>query len=295
MNSLQTVGVIGAGAMGAAVARRLLDLGYRVCVRDIRPEAMADLQPLGAVPCESPAALAAQARAFIVLVVDAAQIESVLFGQEGASSALQRGDVVIVSSTISPGDAHSIATRLSALGVHALDGPISGGPARAQAGTMSMMLAAEESAVQAAQWLLPQLANPVFRVSARPGDGARFKLLNNILAATHLVAGAEVMALGQKMGLDGNRLLDVINQSSGASWVVGDRMPRALAGDYDPRAATRILAKDVSLFMELAKEQKFPALVCSQTLQVFQAALANGLGEQDDAALLRLYQGMTTY
>lgn len=284
------VGIVGVGAMGSAVARRLLNLDRGVCVRDIRPEAEQPLSARGAVVCDTPAAVARGARALILLVVDAGQIEQVLFGADGAASELRPGDVVILSSTISPSDAQSFAGRLAGLGVHALDAPISGGPARAEAGTMSMMVAGAEPALEAAEPLLSLLSNAVFTVSHRPGDGARFKLLNNILAATQLAAGAEVMALGQKMGLDGNRLLEVIIRSSGASWVVADRMPRALAEDYEPRAATRILAKDVSLFMELARSEGFPAMVCSQTQQVFSAALANGLGDLDDAALLRLYQ-----
>jgi len=145
----------------------------------------------------------------------------------------------------------------------------------------------------AAAALLAALSDAVIHVSERPGDGARFKLLNNILAATQLAAGAEVVALGLKMGLDGARLLEVIGRSSGASWVVGDRLPRALAGDYTARAATRILAKDVSLFMEMARAEGFPALVCGQTPQVFQAALAQGFAELDDASLLRLYQHLS--
>ena len=287
---MQSIGIIGVGAMGGAVARRLLGLGHPVYVRDIREPAMSALAPLGAIACASPAQLAGHCKVVIILVVDAAQIDDVLFGPGGALEQLATGSVVVVSSTISPGNVQSFAHRLSQRGMHALDAPISGGPAKAEAGTMSMMLAADAQAQAAAETILPLLSQSVFRVSQRPGDGARYKLLNNILAAVNLCAGAEVMALGMKMGLDGARLLDVIGNSSGASWVVQDRMPRALVGDFAPRAATKILAKDVSLFMELAREEKFPALMGSQAMQVFQAALGNGMAESDDAVLLRLYQ-----
>lgn len=288
-----SVGVIGVGAMGSGVARRLLALGIPVRVRDISPQAQDALVSEGAVGCSSPVELARQARAIVVLVVDAAQIEAVLFGPDGAAGGLRPGDVVMLSSTIAPADAESFAERLGKLGVHALDAPVSGGPARAQAGTMSIMAAAPAPAMTAAAGLMEVLSDAVIRVSARPGDGARFKLLNNMLAATQLAAGAEVLALGLKMGLDGARLLDVIGRSSGASWVVGDRLPRALAGDYTARAATRILAKDVSLFTELARAEAFPTLVCSQTPQVFQAALAQGFAELDDACLLQVYQRLS--
>lgn len=286
---MKSIGIIGVGAMGRAVARHLLSLGHKVYVRDIREEAMADMTRLGATACHSPAELAERCDVVIVLVVNTAQIEEVLFGENGAVERLAPGSAVLISSTISPKDAHSIAERLKRRGLHALDAPISGGPAKAEAGTMSMMLAAEEVALDVVREVLPLLSNTVFNVSTRPGDGARFKLLNNILAAVSLCAGAEVMALGKKMGLDTERLLDVISHSSGASWVVQDRMPRALAGDFAPRAAMRILAKDVGLFMDLAREEQCSALMGTQANQIFQDALASGLGEEDDAALLKLF------
>lgn len=286
----EPVGVIGVGAMGGAVARRLAGLGLSVHVRDPRREAIEALQPAKVVVCGSPATLAGQCQTLVILVVDADQIEEVLFGTDGAVAHLKPGALVMLSSTIAPLHAQSFVSRLAALGVHALDAPVSGGPGRAEQGTMSVMLAATPEARARGQGLLQLLSNNVIQVGDRPGDGARYKLLNNLMAAANLAVGAEVMALGLKMGLDGNHLLQVAQRSSGSSWVLGDRMPRALAGDFEPRAATRILTKDVSLFMDLARSEDFPALLGSQVLQVFQAAVANGWAERDDAALLPFYQ-----
>ena len=284
------VGVIGVGAMGGAVARRLMGAGVSTCVRDIRPEAMAELAGLGARACNSSAEVARTCGVIIVLVVDSAQFEEVLLSCDGAAEHMQPGSVMLLSSTIAPQDAARFAQHLASRGAHALDAPVSGGPARALAGEMSMMIAGDPGAVQRAQPVLAVISNKIFHVSDKPGDGARFKLLNNMLAATNLAAGAEVMALGMRMGLDAKRLLEVIGASSGASWVMLDRLARALEDDYFPRAATRILAKDVSLAMDLARSEQFPAMLASQAMQMFQAALANGWGEQDDASLLKLYQ-----
>jgi len=262
-------------------------------VRDIRPEAVADSVTRSAVVCVSAADLAQRCRVMVVLVLDAVQIDEVLFGDGGAFGRLQPKSLVFLCSTIAPTDAESFAAMLKERGVFALDAPISGGPAKALSGTMSMMLAAKPAALSKAASVLPFLTENVFHVSDRPGDDARFKLLNNMLATTNLAAGAEAMALGMKMGLDPMRLLEVISASSGSSWVLRDRMPRALAGDFAPRAATKILTKDVSLFTELARSEHFPSLIAGQTLQVFQAALANGLAEEDDASLLTLYRRLT--
>ncbi len=289
----KAIGVIGVGAMGGAVARRLIGLGYKVHVRDIRREPMEALERLGAIACTSPAELAEHCDVIIVLVVDADQIHDVLFGSKGAVERLRAGSLVILSSTISPQEAAGFVSKLAQGSMYGLDAPISGGPAKAEAGTLSMMLAADPTALAAAEAILPLLSSQIFHVSGRPGDGARFKLLNNILAAINLCAGAEIMALGEKMGLDTRRVLEVIGLSSGASWVVQDRMPRALDNDFEPRAATRILAKDVSLFMDLARQEGFPAVMASQSMQLFQAALANDLAEEDDAALIKLYRILT--
>ncbi|MFN0314347.1 MAG: NAD(P)-dependent oxidoreductase [Burkholderiales bacterium] len=285
-----SAGIIGVGAMGGAVARRLLGSGVTTYVRDIRPHAMAELAALGARACASSAQLARACGVIILLVVDAKQIEEVLFGNEGAAEHMQLGSVVLLSSTIAPEDAARFSEQLSARGMHALDAPVSGGPARAGAGEMSMMIAGDPSAVQHAEPVLNIISNKIFRVSDKPGDGARFKLINNMLAATNLAAGAEAMALGMRMGLDSKRLLEVIGASSGASWVMLDRMARALEDDYAPRAATKILAKDISLALDLASKEHFPAMLASQAMQAFQAALAQGLGEEDDASLLKMYQ-----
>ena len=280
------------GAMGGAIARRLLRLNFRVHVRDVRPEPMRDLEALGARTRSSPSELAQHCDIVIVLVVDAEQIEEVLFGPSGVIHSLGKDALVVVSSTISPEDAASFAARLSANGLLSLDAPISGGPARAETGTLSMMLAGEPPALHAARELLPILASKVFNVGERAGDGARFKLLNNALAAVNLAAGAEVLALGEKLGLDARQILEVVGNSSGQSWVVMDRMQRALKDDFLPRAATKILAKDVSLFVDMARHAHFPGLISTHAMQVFQAAVANGLGEEDDGALLKLYRGL---
>jgi L-threonate 2-dehydrogenase len=197
----EAIGITGVGAMGSALVSHLLDQGLKLHVRDIRPEALADAAARGAVVCASAADLAQRCRVLVILVVDAVQIDEVLFGDGGAFGRLQPKSLVFLCSTIAPTDAERFAAKLKERGVFALDAPISGGPAKVLSGTMSMMLAAQPAALSKAASVLPFLTENVFHVSDRPGDGARFKLLNNMLAATNLAAGAEVMALGMKMGL----------------------------------------------------------------------------------------------
>jgi len=289
----QHVGVVGVGQMGMAVARRLLERGYVVRTRDIRAEADAEAREVGATVCDSPAELAAPCRAVITLVVNEAQTEEVVFGPRGVAETLGPEAILIVSSTVSPTFIESLAGRLAERGLAMLDAPISGGPARARAGAISMMLAGPDAALARAGDVLDALSNARFRMSERPGDGARMKLVNNMLAGINLAGSCEALALGVRLGLDPQRVFDVVQASSGGSWIFGDRMPRVLAGDYRPKAATTLLTKDISLAIDAAREAGFPAPVAAAALQVYLATVALGHGGEDDAALVKFYQALT--
>jgi 3-hydroxyisobutyrate dehydrogenase len=165
---------------------------------------------------------------------------------------------------------------------------MSGGPARARLGQMSLMVAAPPVLVARHETLLRHLAAQLFVVGERPGDGARTKLVNNLLAATNLAAAAEALALAQQLGLDAARTLAVIEQSSGQSWIGVDRMARALAGDFAPRAHTTLLAKDSALALAMAARAGVRPALGAQAAAMFQAALAAGFGADDDARLLSL-------
>ena len=221
----------------------------------------------------------------LICVVDAAQTEAVLFGPQGLSRMLQPGHAVMLCPTMAPQDVESFASRLAGRGdflgsepkfsqpkadpsgvTHGVaeklvsdpnKSPVSGGPARARDGSMSLMLACPQAVYAQQARLLQALSNKVFHISEKPGDGARTKLVNNLLAGIYLVGAAEVLALAACLGLDPGKTLDVIEQSSGQSWIGSDRMRRALAGDYAPRAHVTLLEKDTRLAIEAARAAGF--------------------------------------
>jgi 3-hydroxyisobutyrate dehydrogenase-like beta-hydroxyacid dehydrogenase len=192
---------------------------------------------------------------------------------------------VLLASTIAPGDVDGFATRIAATPGELVGTPISGGPKRAHDGTMTMMVAGSAAALERCAPVFAAIAGNVFRVGTRPADAARFKVINNLLAAVNLAAGAEAMALAVKAGLDPRQLIEVINASSGGSWIFADRMPRALAGDYAPRAATRVLCKDAGLAVDFAEQHGVAAPFARAAQAAFASAVAAGFGEHDDAAL----------
>jgi 3-hydroxyisobutyrate dehydrogenase len=280
------VGIVGVGNMGGAMAERLLGLGWDVAVRDIDPAREAALAARGARVFATAAALAGAQGAVIVAVVDAAQCESVLFGEGGAADAMAAGGCVLLCPTIGPASTESIAARLRERGIDCIDAPMSGGPARARDGSMSLMVAGADAAVATQRPLLEALSSNLFRIGERPGDGARTKLVNNLLAAINLAGAAEALALAERVGLDPARTLDVIERSSGQSWIGSDRMRRAIAGDLAPHAHTTLLAKDTMLALGMAEAEGFEAGLGRVAASRFAAACAAGFADLDDASLL---------
>ncbi len=285
-----TVGIIGVGNMGGAMAQRLGTLGWTPWVHDLDAARIHALKCFGAVAPVDIQNAASNSIATIICVVDAAQTRDVLFGPGGIAPRLRPGHVVVLCPTVAPHDVEAIAAELALLGVDTVDAPMSGGPARARDGTMSLMVAGADAAVARCEPLLQALSNKVFRISTRPGDGARTKLVNNLLAGINLVGAAEVMALARRMGLDLERTLDVIDKSSGQSWIGSDRMRRAIAGDLTPRAHMTLLAKDTWLAQQAAKGVGFEGPLGPLAARVFAAALDAGLADLDDAALLQFLE-----
>ena len=286
MASHSPVGIVGIGNMGLAMALRLRDGGRQVVVRDLDERREAIARQAGATVADSAADLAARCEIVIIAVVDAAQSQAVLFGAGGLVEGLRRGACVMLCPTIGPESTEAIAARLDALGFSCIDAPMSGGPARARDGSMSLMVACANVVFDAHHELLATLSSHLFRVGTRPGDGARTKLVNNLLAAINLAGAAEAMALAERVGLDAARTLDVIEQSSGQSWIGSDRMRRALAGDLAPRAHTTLLAKDAALALAMAASAGLEVRLGSAAGTTFDVAVRAGRGALDDASLL---------
>jgi L-threonate 2-dehydrogenase len=226
-----------------------------------------------------------------VAVVDAAQSAAVLFGsaeRPGLVDALAPQATVLLCPTLGPQVVESCAARLMAAGMQVLDAPMSGGPARAEAGTMSLMLAGATATLRSAEPLLAALAAHRFVIGPRLGDAARTKLVNNLLAAAHLAAAGEALQLASALGLDPARTLDVVAASSGASWIALDRGRRHLAGDAAVHARTAMLAKDSALAATMAAPLGGLGPLGEAARQRFAQALAAGLGDADDSAVLSL-------
>lgn len=280
-------GVIGAGSMGMAIALNLQQRGFGVAIRDVRPEVEADARAQGLRVCASPREVAQAANFIVIVVVNAAQTCDVLFGADGVTLVPGQGKTVLLCPTISPEDTASIAQRLIDAGFDVIDGPMSGGPVRARAGTMSLMLAGDPAVIDGNAALLNAMSDRVFRLSERYGDGARYKLVNNLVAGMNLIAASEAVALSVKLGLDPAAMVSLMSASSGQSMMLDDRLTRAIADDFAPRAYAYILTKDVALGLSMADAAEVDMPMARHALEIFKATLARGYDELDDAAVLK--------
>ncbi len=288
----KSVNIIGVGNMGGGMALNLLSRGYAVQVQDIDASKVAYLKKNGAVAGIEYAQYAIKSVVSIICVVDHLQTQEVLFGKQGVGSWAAPGHTVMLCPTISPSDVEGFAQRLAEQGIQTIEAPMSGGPARAADGTMSLMVTCSDDLFKLNEQLLRDLSSKLFHVSTRIGDGARTKLVNNLLAAINLVGAAEATALAQRLGLDASRTLDVIEQSSGQSWIGNERMRRAVAGDFSPvRAHMSLLAKDTKLAIEMAGEAGFMNPLGKVAAETFARALEAGMADLDDAQMLLLLQG----
>lgn len=287
MNDKMHAGVIGIGSMGMAIALNLQQRGFDVAVRDVRPDVEADARAQGLQVCATPREVAQAADFIVIVVVNAAQTCEVLFGEQGVTSVPGQGKTVLLCPTIAPEDTEDIARRLIDAGFGVIDGPMSGGPVRARAGTMSLMLSGDAAAIERNEALLNAMSDRIFRLGERYGDGARYKLVNNLVAGMNLIAASEAVALSVKLGLDPAAMVSLMSASSGQSMMLDDRLTRAIANDFAPRAYAYILTKDVALGLSMADKADVDMPMARHALEIFKATLARGYDELDDAAVLK--------
>jgi 3-hydroxyisobutyrate dehydrogenase-like beta-hydroxyacid dehydrogenase len=285
---MQKIGIIGLGSMGYGMARNLIKAGHQVWGHDINPDAVARLVADGA---QAGALLdhAEALDALVVVVLNAAQTEAVLFGPEGVAAALQRNTVILSCATIPPAFAAEMEARAESAGLLYLDAPISGGAIKAASGELTIMASGRKAAFEAAKPALDAISAKVFEMGDRAGAGSAMKATNQMLAGIHIASMAEAITFALAQGISPERFLEVVSQSAGTSWMLENRAPHIIEGDYTPRSTINIWPKDLGIVMDIAQNSGFSAPITEAALALFNEAAAQGLGAEDDAALAKLY------
>ncbi len=288
-----SVAVIGLGAMGMGAAKSCVNAGLNTYGVDLNPVALQTLKDHGAKAVgKSAVDFAQELDAVVLLVVNATQVNAVLFGENGLTPHLKPNTAVMVSSTISAQDAKAISQKLTELDLLMLDAPVSGGAAKAAAGEMTVMASGSAQAFAKLQPVLDAVAGKVYRVGEEIGLGATVKIIHQLLAGVHIAAGAEAMALAAKAGIPLDLMYDVVTNAAGNSWMFENRMKHVVEGDYTPLSMVDIFVKDLGLVNDTAKSLHFPLHLASTAYSMFTEASNAGYGKQDDSAVIKIFSGI---
>src|SRR3981081_3933887 len=287
------VAVIGLGSMGFGMATSLRRAGFDVTGCDVSVDAVARFVADGGGGAKTPAEAARQADIVVSVVVNAAQTETILFGNDGVAETLARDAVFVSSATMDPDVARRLAKQLEASGRHYLDAPISGGAQRAAQGELTILASGSAAAFAKARPALDAMAAKLYELGDAAGLGAAFKMIKQLLSCFHIAAASEAITFAAKQGLDIRKVYEVITASAGNSWMFENRIPHVLDGDYSPRSAVEIFVKDLGIIQDMARTARFPVPVAAAALQMVLMAAASGMGRDGGGAVARMYAQVT--
>ena len=286
------VGFIGLGLMGRPMALNLIKAGHRVHVWSRRRESMQPLLDAGAGDCASAAEVARRASITISMVADAPDVEQVTLGPDGVADGARAGHIHIDMSTIAPAAAQSIATRLAARGIVALDAPVSGGEPGAIAGTLTIMVGGDADACARVLPLLEAMGKSITRIG-EAGAGQVAKACNQIITGVGVASVAEALNFAATSGVDGAKVREALLGGFAFSRILENHGQRMLARNFKPGFKAWMHQKDVRIVMDEAHRLGLALPTAAATMQLFNAMAGSGLGEDDSVAMLKLLERMS--
>ena len=282
----ERIGFIGLGIMGRGMARNLLQAGFSVTVWNRTSQTMEPLLEAGAHAAEDPASLAGAVDLVITCVSDTPDVEQVMLGPKGVMEGARADMLVIDMSTVSPEVTRRIARRLQELGVHYLDAPVSGGSEGAARGTLSIMIGGEADQVERAMPVFQAMGQTITHVGP-VGAGQTVKLVNQILVVGNMLAASEALLFASAAGLDLKKTLDAVTGGAAGSWMLANRGPQVIEGDWRPGFTIDLQQKDLRLALEAADEMGVPLLGTSLIFQLYRTLQQLGLGAEGNHALVK--------
>ena len=283
---MKNISVIGLGSMGFGIAQSLVRSGYNVYGQDKNLIQQKKLIAEGGLDSETPYG---DLDAVIIVVLNEMQTREIIFGTEGIAEKLQKNTLVMVCTTVSPNFAKEMASACENKELLYLDAPISGGSKKSSEGKLSYMISGNKNAYDAAKPILDATSETVFEFGEVVGAGSAMKAVNQMLAGVHIAAMAEAITFGITQGIEPKRFLEVISKCAGSSWMLENRAPHIIDDDYSPKSSVNIWPKDLGIVLDIAKNSNFSAPITSAALQQFIAASGSGLGNEDDAAVAKIY------
>lgn len=284
---MKRIGFVGTGTMGAPMVANLLKAGFSVLAYDVRPEALEEARRRGAAAAESAAAAARESDLVVTMVPSSGDVEAAYLGPGGVLEGAPAGRLCVDMSTIDPGTSRRVAERARARGVRFMDAPVSGAVPRAVEGTLTIMVGGETRDLEEARPALQAMGSTIIHVGP-VGSGEVAKLCNNLIAGVATVAVSEAFRLAEGFGVDPRVLTEVILKSSGYTWAMEHNHPvpgivgkAASNRDYAPGFMTDLMAKDLGLAVNAARELRQPVFVAPAALELYRLASSHGLGRKD--------------
>ena len=287
------VGFIGLGNMGIPMSKRLLESGYEVWGYDINPDAVEAFVQAGGRAAASISEVAQNTSTVLLSLPDSKAVEGVVEGEGGLLRTAAAGQVIIDMSTSHPSSTRRLGKLLKEKGIDFLDAPVSGGVRGAVAGTLTVMVGGEEKLFEQSERVL-RVFGPNVHYVGGPGAGHILKALNNFLSASHLLATSEAMIIATRLGLDPDRTIEILNQSTGRSNTSEVKFPKyILPRTFDAGFPLKLLLKDISIATRLAKEENIPMHTGNLLEQMLAFAVKGGAGDRDHTALIRMLEEWT--
>jgi len=285
------LGLIGLGNMGHHFGNRFLAAGHELVIFDNNPQALARLQQKGARVAASAQAMADEVEYVLLCLPLPSVVQSVVEGPAG----VMQGKVVKIIvdlSTTGPSVTETTAQHAASKNIQWVGAPVSGGTTGAEKGTLTLMASGVSSAFEQVKPLLAVLGTNIFYLGEQPGLGQTMKIINNTLCAVNIVASCETLVFGAKAGLDAQTMLDVINVSSGRSFVTQEKIPQCiLTREFPTRFTTDLLHKDIKLCVEEAEKLGVPMTVSPAARQFLSFAITQGDGPKDYANIIKHIEG----
>ena len=272
--------------MGFGIAQSLIRAGYSVYGQDKNLKQQKRLIEEGGYDKNIPFN---DLQAVIIVVLNEKQTREIIFGQNGISEKLKKNSLIMVCTTVAPDFAKEMASSCNDKGLLYLDAPISGGSKKSAEGKLSYMISGSPKAFEVAKPILDCTSETVFEFGEHVGSGSAMKAVNQMLAGVHIAAMAEAITFGITQGIDPKRFLEVISKCAGTSWMLENRTPHIIDNDYSPKSSINIWPKDLGIVLDIAKNSNFSAPLTAAALQQFVSAAGSGLGQEDDAAVAKIY------
>ena len=283
---IKNILVVGLGSMGFGIAQSLIRAGYSVYGQDKNLKQQKRLIEEGGYDKNIPFN---DLQAVIIVVLNEKQAREIIFGQNGISEKLKKNSLIMVCTTVAPDFAKEMASSCNDKGLLYLDAPISGGSKKSAEGKLSYMISGSPKAFEVAKPILDCTSETVFEFGEHVGSGSAMKAVNQMLAGVHIAAMAEAITFGITQGIDPKRFLEVISKCAGTSWMLENRTPHIIDNDYSPKSSINIWPKDLGIVLDIAKNSNFSAPLTAAALQQFISAAGSGLGQEDDAAVAKIY------